>query len=133
MARWADLTHDIIIPMLPSAIPLPQQPAGPQMPGTGAAVTTPPAGTGTTSPVGPGVPDAPPTQSRTSVKIRFPASRDEVFRSFSAIANLADKSDGQKITIVIEAQCNAGYDRNWLRNAVQEPLDEANIDDLKIE
>ena len=70
---------------------------------------------------------------RTSIRITFVASRDEVFKSFPAIANLADKSDGGKISVVIDGQCAAGYDANWLRNAVREPLDEANIDGLNIE
>ncbi len=46
---------------------------------------------------------------------------------------MADKSDGGKIQVVIDGQCAAGYDPNWLRNAVEEPLDEANIEGLKIE
>jgi hypothetical protein len=69
---------------------------------------------------------------RTSIRIAFPASRDDVFKSFPAVANLADKSDGGKIQITIEGQAAPGYDPNWLRNAVQEPLDEANIDGMEI-
>ena len=69
----------------------------------------------------------------TAIRIAFPASRDDVFKSFPAIANLADKSDGGKIKIVIDGQAAAGYDANWLRNAVEEPLDEANIDGLEID
>ena len=48
---------------------------------------------------------------RTSIRITFLASRDEVFKSFPAIANLADKSDGGKISVVIDGQCAAGYDQ----------------------
>jgi hypothetical protein len=66
------------------------------------------------------------------VLIRFPASRDDVFKSFQALANLADKSDDAKIKITIEGHSAAGYDPNWLRNAVEEPLDEANIDGMEI-
>ena len=69
---------------------------------------------------------------RTSIRIAFPASRDDVFKSFQAIANLADKSDDGKIKIVVEGECAAGYDPSWLRNAVQEPLDEANIEGMEI-
>jgi hypothetical protein len=50
---------------------------------------------------------------RRSVRITFPASRDDVFKSFPAIANLADKSDGGKIKIMIDGQAAAGYDANW--------------------
>ena len=71
-------------------------------------------------------------KSRTSVRIAFPASRDDVFKSFQAIANLADKSDGGRIKIAVDGHCTADFDPSWLRNAVQEPLDEANIDDMEI-
>jgi hypothetical protein len=73
------------------------------------------------------------TKFRTTIRITIPASRDHVFKSFPAIANLADKSDGGKILITINGQAVAGYDPNWLRNAVEEPLDEANIDGLEID
>jgi hypothetical protein len=46
---------------------------------------------------------------------------------------LADKSDNGKINVVVQGQAAAGYDPNWLRNAVEEPLDEANIDGMRIE
>ena len=62
---------------------------------------------------------------RTIFAIKFRATRDEVFKAFPAIANLADKSDEGKLTIQIEASNAAGYDPTWLRNAVEEPLDEA--------
>ena len=75
--------------------------------------------------------DVPP--ARTIVRIRFAADRDQVFKSFHAIANLADKSDSEKISIVVEGQAAEGYDGNWLRNAVLEPLDEADIEGMQIE
>ncbi len=74
-----------------------------------------------------------PSMARTSVRISFPATRDDVFKSFPAIANLADKSDAGKIKIIIEGQSIAGYDTNWLRNAVQEPLEEASIEGLDLQ
>ena len=61
------------------------------------------------------------------------ATREQVFKSFQAVANLADKSDGGKITIQIDGANASGYDPSWLRNAVEEPLDEANIDGLQME
>ena len=122
--------------MVPAAVPVlvPPAAAGSQ---TGVGVTPVPGDEGTTTTggtapvVGPGAGSGP--KIRTSVHIAFPASRDDVFKSFQAIANLADKSDGGKIKIVIEGQAAAGYDPNWLRNAVQEPLDEASIDGLEFE
>ncbi len=50
-----------------------------------------------------------------------------VGKAFPAIANLADKSDGTKVTIRIEGSSAKGFDSFWLRNAVDEPLDEADI------
>ena len=41
--------------------------------------------------------------------------------------NLADKSDESKVNLTVEASSSEGYDPAWLRNAVEEPLDEADI------
>ena len=115
--------------MIPSAVPAapqPQQPAAtpagtPPMPG-GLPGTT---GAG----AGPGVPE--PTGAATLpkkvVQLVFSATRDQIFKVFPAIANLADKSDGSKVTIRVEGTSEKGYDPNWLRNAVEEPLDEADV------
>jgi len=67
------------------------------------------------------------------IAFAFEATREQVFKAFPAIANLADKSDGAKVRIRIEGTSAAGFDSSWLRNAVEEPLDEANIDGMKIE
>ena len=48
-------------------------------------------------------------------------------------ANLADESEGGKTTIHVEGAAMGQYERNWLRNAVEEPLDEVDVDDLEIE
>ena len=62
------------------------------------------------------------------VAMTFEATRDQVFKAFPAIANLADKSDGAKVRIRIEGLSADGFDSSWLRNAVDEPLDEADIE-----
>ena len=54
--------------------------------------------------------------------------RDQVFKAFPAIANLADKSDDGRVDIHVEARSEAGFEKTWLRNAVEEPLDEADIE-----
>ncbi len=72
-------------------------------------------------------------KARSRVTIRLTATRDQVFRAFPAIANLADKSDEGKVRLVVDGQQAAGYDANWFRNAVQEPLEEADIEELEIE
>lgn len=65
---------------------------------------------------------------RKRVALTFEATREQVFKAFSAIANLADKSDGARVRIRIEGASSAGFDPAWLRNAVDEPLDEADIE-----
>jgi hypothetical protein len=62
------------------------------------------------------------------VVLTFQATREQVFKAFPAIANLADKSDDAVVQIQIEASSADGYDPSWLRNAVEEPLDEADIE-----
>ncbi|MBN2133793.1 MAG: ATP-binding protein [Sedimentisphaerales bacterium] len=122
--------------MVPAAVPSPAEPA--TATGGAAVTTTTPATTGAATasttdgqqPTGGGGGGA---TVRTAVRVRFAANRDQVFKSFPAIANLADKSDGGKINISVEGQASAGYDPNWLRNAVEEPLDEANIEGMQME
>lgn len=58
----------------------------------------------------------------------FRATRDQLFKAFPAIANLADKSDDGKVTVHVEGTSQEGYDPSWFRNAVEEPLDEADIE-----
>jgi len=120
--------------MLPSAVPTPAVPTGPAAaPATAPAGGPLPPGQAPAVPTGTRPTEGTPAVVRTNVKIAFSASRDEVFKSFSAVANLADKSDGGKVSIRVQGSAADGYDPNWLRNAVQEPLDEANIQDLQIE
>jgi hypothetical protein len=61
------------------------------------------------------------------VRLSFAATREQVFKAFPAIANLAEKADGGKVVIQIEATSQQGFDPAWLRNAVEEPLDEGDI------
>ena len=55
-------------------------------------------------------------------------TRQQLYASFNAIGNLADAAGS--IRMKIEAQKLDGFDPTWLRNAVLEPLDEA---DVKVE
>jgi uncharacterized protein len=65
--------------------------------------------------------------ARPNVSLRFTATRNQIFKAFPAIANLADKSDGGEITIQVEGRSAKGFEATWLRNAVEEPLDEADV------
>ncbi len=67
---------------------------------------------------------------RRVVRVSFQATRDQIFKAFPAIANLADKSDDGKVTVRVMGTSQEGYDPSWLRNAVEEPLDEADIQRL---
>jgi hypothetical protein len=68
------------------------------------------------------------TTGRKQPKQLFKAIAEQIFRAFPAIANLADKSDSGQITVRIEGTSQSGFDPSWLRNAVEEPLDEANVE-----
>jgi hypothetical protein len=62
------------------------------------------------------------------VRLDFEADREQVFKSFRAIAALAEKADGGKVAVTVTARSAEGFDPTWLRNAVEEPLDEADIE-----
>jgi hypothetical protein len=121
-----DLDNGLLI--VPAAVPL-----SAHAPGTAPSPVAPTALSPTPAIGQPPTPPAATPGKRTSVRLSFPASRQEVFKSFQAIANLADKSDGGKINLAVQGQAAAGFDPTWLRNAVLEPLEEANIEGLKAE
>ena len=96
---------------------------GPTRDGSQTEKTGPGGGSGPGPGPGPALPLKP-----TKVRYRFEAKRDQVFSAFPAVPNLADRSDGEKVVIEIQATSQAGFDPSWLRNAVEEPLDEANVE-----
>ena len=85
---------------------------------------------------GPG-PEPPPTpgpeepkpgifQKITTIRWRLKLNRQKLFKSFNALGNLAEKC--KEIDLTVEAKSDEGIDPNWLRNAVKEPIEEANVD-----
>lgn len=62
---------------------------------------------------------------QTHVRFKVTLNRQQVYASFNAIANLADKAG--TIEVIVDAQTLQGFDPVWLRNAVIEPLEEANV------
>jgi hypothetical protein len=52
-------------------------------------------------------------------------TRKQLYKIFEAIGNLADKCG--TISIIIDAQSVGGLDSTWLKNAVEEPIEEAGI------
>ncbi|MEW6297194.1 MAG: AAA family ATPase, partial [Thermodesulfobacteriota bacterium] len=116
--------------MIPMAVP--DAVASPGATHTTPGVPGPAPGT-PTQPTAPGgvptpVPGAPIAGRQSTVRLTFKAARDQIFKAFPAIANLADKSDERKVTISVQGTSSEGFDPSWLRNAVEEPLDEADIE-----
>ena len=69
-----------------------------------------------------------PASGRQTAGYSFEATREQVFKAFQAIGNLADKSDGGKVSIQVRGISQGGFDPSWLRNAVEEPLEEADLE-----
>jgi len=76
---------------------------------------------------GEGVLPKPPVQEEgpviRNVKLHLKGSRDQLYRAWPAIANLADKTG--EVYLEVSASSEEGLDPSWLRNAVYEPLGEA--------
>jgi hypothetical protein len=106
--------------MMPDAIPR-TKPSEPPGPGPVPPGPLPP------EPETPGrgpIPPSPPDAQKT-VSISFAANRDQLFGAWQAIANLADMAG--KVEVSVSATSEEGFDRNKLRNAVIEPLQEADL------
>jgi len=106
--------------MMPEAIPAakPPEPLGPEPPGP-----QPPG----PEPSGPETPPPGPIEEQKRVNISFTADRDQIFGAWQAVANLADMAG--KVSVSIDAESEEGFDKNKLRNAVIEPLQEADLID----
>ncbi|MBI4630530.1 MAG: ATP-binding protein [Chloroflexi bacterium] len=68
---------------------------------------------------------SPTSSSQTRVELRMRLDRAQLYASFNALANLADKAGTIQVNVVAESL--QGFDSVWLRNAVKEPLDEAGV------
>lgn len=90
----------------------------------------PPDGTGTggTGPTPPPPPPPPPVRTKRRYTLTATVDKGRANKVFKAINNLGDRSDRMHIRISVEAESDAGFDAGWLRNAVEEVLDEANVD-----
>jgi hypothetical protein len=101
--------------------PTPVPGSGPQPP-----VVTPPPGpggvtTGGMTPPGGGAGTGRPT----TVRLPLRMTRQQLYASFNAIGNLAQEAGS--IRLMVEAEKTDGFDLAWLRNAVLEPLQEADV------
>lgn len=98
---------------IPLRVPTPD-PATPEQPDVPGAAPIP-------------TPGAPADERQNVVRLKFKATRGQIFKAFHAIANLADKSDDGRVSVNVEGTSTTGFDPSWLRNAVEEPLNEADI------
>jgi hypothetical protein len=64
----------------------------------------------------------------TQYRLRFRADAAQLFRALPALQNLAERSAIFAATVEVEAEGKEAFDRAWLRNAVEEHLDEAGLD-----
>jgi hypothetical protein len=111
----------------PAALPLPPQPVivtpTPELSPTPNVEPPAPGGTGLPALTPPSPSPGPVSQN--AVRLSFKADRDKLFAAWNALANLADEAG--EISVEITAIKPSGFDRTWLRNAVYEPLEEADI------
>lgn len=107
--------------MLPAAIPAPIEVPGPVQPGE----PQPTEPRGPEPPVEPPGPRATPPEKQTVVRLGFRADRQQLYAAWNAMANLADKAG--TVRVDVEAANPEGFDPQWLRNAVLEPLDESDV------
>jgi len=70
----------------------------------------------------------PTAQSKKRYRLVATADKARIFKVMRAVQNLVDKSDRVTMHIEITAESNTQFDPVWLRNAVEEPLDEADVD-----
>ena len=78
---------------------------------------------------GPGpVPTPPgPGQPRKRYQLHLEADKTKVFKAWPVIQTLADQSKSLSVTVDVVANAEESFDPVWIRNAVEEPLEEANI------
>lgn len=71
-------------------------------------------------------PDVAQPERQTAVRLRLRMTRQQLYASTNALSNLAQEAG--VIEVIVTASKISGFDPNWLRNAVLEPLDEADVD-----
>jgi hypothetical protein len=107
--------------MLPQAIPqsAPTQATAPTAEPPQPVIVPPPV-----APSSVGQTGGPPV-SQTQLHLSFTADRNQLFRAWNAVANLADLAG--KVTVTLQAESSTGFDKSKLQNGVIEPLREADL------
>lgn len=62
----------------------------------------------------------------TTVRMEMKVNKQTLYKTFNALGNLADMAG--EINMSVDAQSEEGFDRNRLRNAFKEPLEESGIE-----
>jgi hypothetical protein len=73
------------------------------------------------------VPVAGPGERGKRYHLRIAADKVGLFRAIPALQALSDKAQSMQVTVDVTADSAEGFDPVWLRNAVEEPLDEADV------
>jgi hypothetical protein len=55
------------------------------------------------------------------------ADKSKVFDLFEILQNLSDRAESLSVNFQVTASTTGEFDLNWLRGAIEEPLDEMNI------
>lgn len=74
--------------------------------------------------------EAPVSRTLTSghrYRLQFTVNKQQLFRAFRPLQNLAEKAGRVEVTLDIVASSDIPLEASWLRNAVEEPLDEADV------
>jgi hypothetical protein len=72
------------------------------------------------------------TSSRPSrggrLRLSFRVGKTELFDASQVLVSLSDESSELDVSMVVNARANEEYDRTWVRNAIQERLEEQGVD-----
>ncbi len=60
-------------------------------------------------------------------KLTSVTDKSKIFQLFEVLQTLSDKADDMTIKIEVQANTQDKFDPNWIRNAIEEPLDEMEI------
>lgn len=60
-------------------------------------------------------------------KLTSVTDKSKIFQLFEVLQTLSDKAEGMTIKIEVQAHTQDKFDQNWIRNAIEEPLDEMDI------
>jgi hypothetical protein len=60
-------------------------------------------------------------------KLTSVTDKSKIFQLFEVLQTLSDKAEGMTIKIEVQANTQDKFDPTWIRNAIEEPLDEMDI------